>query len=463
MRNQVVVLLGVLFASWHVSSGELSNELSRAFKEQSLVNVLVSLKSRPASHSQWRNLEQHIDVMQQKLINEMGWKNINHLVRYKNAPLIAKSVAKSEYDRLRKSEFVNSIYLDKFTLLKAPKASRQLPNNKAFDVHVKIKQVNAVVVIDSGVDFNHPYLRNKVVAGACFSSSGHCPNNRKKQFGIQAAKPCLFKGCNHGTHVAGIAVGENGQHQGIAPQSQLISINAMSQNSSGAGFTDSDILQSLDWVLTNHKKYNISVVNMSLGGGRFYDNCDSDYPYPYTSLINQLRDKNILTVIASGNEYLTDSIGAPACISSAVSVGSVNHNGEASDFSNSYKRITIMAHGSQILSSVPGGQLEVMSGTSMASPQVAGAIALLKSVYPRATAKQLYRAMLSGDDFLDSRNQVETKKLNIKKSLAYLKHQFKKVPDKSKPVEESSNNCNTKIDGILIEKSNTDCGQAIRW
>ncbi|PKG83277.1 hypothetical protein CXF85_11140 [Colwellia sp. 75C3] len=457
MRIQLIVIFSFLFLSLQVSG----NELHRAFQEQSSVNVILALKTRAASHSEWRNLEQHIDVIQQKLINEMGWVNINHLVRYKNAPFIAKAVARSEYDRLRQSEFVDTIYLDKFTLLRAPEASRQLPNRKTADINPKIKQVNAVAVIDSGIDFNHPYLKNKVVAGACFSASGHCPNKEKKQFGIQAGKPCLFNGCNHGTHVAGISVGENVQHRGVAPQSQLVSINAMSHNGFGAGFTDSDILQSLDWVLTNHKKYNISVVNMSLGGGRFYDNCDTDYPY--TALINQLRDNNILTVIASGNDYLTDSIGAPACISSAVSVGSVNYDGEVSDFSNSYKRITIMAHGSKILSSVPGGQLEVMSGTSMASPQVAGAVSLLKSVYPSATAEQLYRSMLSGDDFLDSRNQVKTKKLNVKKSLAYLKQQFKRAPDKTKPIKEDTNNCSNKIDGILIEKSNTDCGKAIRW
>lgn len=457
MRIQVIILLALLFVSSHVSS----DELSRTFQQKSSVNVILALKTRQSSHSEWRNLEQHIDVMQRKLMNEMGWININHLVRYKNAPLIAKSIVKSEYERLRKSQFVDTIYLDKFTVLRAPKISRQLPSHKGLDVKVKIKQVNAVAVIDSGIDFNHPYLKNKIIAGACFSVSGHCPNDRNKQFGIKAAKPCLFDGCKHGTHVAGIAVGDNGQHQGVAPQSQLVSINAMSHNGLGAGFTDSDILQSLDWVLTHHKKYNISVVNMSLGGGRFYDNCDSNNPY--TSVINQLRNKNILTVIASGNEYLTDSIGAPACISSAVSVGSVNHNGEASDFSNSYKRITIMAHGSKVLSSVPGGKLAVMSGTSMASPQVAGAVALLKSVYPSATAEQLYRALLRGDDFLDNRNQVKTKKLNVKKSLAYLKHQFNRVPDKSNPITNDSNNCSTKIDGILIEKSNNDCGKAIRW
>jgi len=457
MRMQLIVI--PIF--WLLSLQVSSNEISSAFQEQSSVNVIVALKTRSPSHSHWRNLEQHIDVMQQKLIDDMGWININHLVRYKNAPLIAKSVAKPEYDRLRKSALVDTIYLDKFTLLQTPKVARQLPSHHSIDVNVKVKEVNAVAVIDSGIDFNHPYLKNKTVAGACFSASGHCPNGRNKQFGIAAAKPCTFNGCSHGTHVAGIAVGESALHQGVAPKSQLVSINAMSHNGFGTGFTYSDILQSLDWVLTHHKKYNISVVNMSLGGGRFYDNCDGDYPY--TALINQLRDKNILTVIASGNEYLTDSIGAPACISSAVSVGSVNHNGEVSDFSNSYKRITIMAYGSKILSSVPGGKLEAMSGTSMASPQVAGAVALLKSIYPAATAEQLYQAILSGDDFLDSRNQVKTKKLNVKKSLVYLRQKFNRVPDKSRPIKEESSNCSTKVDGILIEKSNTDCGKTIRW
>ena len=67
----------------------------------------------------------------------------------------------------------------------------------------------SVAVIDTGVDAKHPFLAGRVVAGACFSGKGNCPNRQTSMFSVNAAKPCPLKPCSHGTHVSGIVAGRS--------------------------------------------------------------------------------------------------------------------------------------------------------------------------------------------------------------------------------------------------------------
>src|SRR5439155_12191738 len=97
--------------------------------------------------------------------------------------------------------------------------------------------------------------------------------------------------------------------------------------------------------------------------------CDDE---PYKPAIDALRAIGIVTIVAAGNNASTNSLTSPACISSAVSVGSVDKSDTISWFSNVAPFLSLLAPGDSINSSVPGGGYAVFSGTSMATPHVTG-------------------------------------------------------------------------------------------
>jgi subtilisin family serine protease len=141
---------------------------------------------------------------------------------------------------------------------------------------------------------------------------------------------------------------------------------------------------------------------MSLGGGQYTTYCDSD---TRKTAIDNLRAANIATVISSGNSYYTAAMGAPACISTAVSVGATTKSDVVSSFSNSADILNLLAPGSDILSSIPGGSYASWDGTSMAAPHVAGAWAVLKQAKPNATVTELLKALVStGKSVTDTRS-----------------------------------------------------------
>ncbi len=133
--------------------------------------------------------------------------------------------------------------------------------------------------------------------------------------------------------------------------------------------------------------YNIAAVNMSLGGGKYTSSCDTD---SRKAAIDNLRSAGIATVISSGNDYYTNGIGAPACISTAVSVGATTKSDVEASYSNYHPTmLSLFAPGSSIYSSVPGGGWETWNGTSMAAPHVTGAWAILKQKSPSASVTDI--------------------------------------------------------------------------
>jgi len=102
-----------------------------------------------------------------------------------------------------------------------------------------------------------------------------------------------------------------------------------------------------------------------------------------------LLDAGVATVIAAGNDGFTDSVGSPACISSAITVGSVTDAGAVSGFSNSNFILDLWGVGSSVTSSVFNDQYSSFNGTSMATPMVAGAWAVIKSIRPDASVAEV--------------------------------------------------------------------------
>ncbi|UCG06665.1 MAG: S8 family serine peptidase, partial [Desulfobacterales bacterium] len=199
-------------------------------------------------------------------------------------------------------------------------------------------------------------------------------------------------GCDHGTHVAGVAAGLNAVSRdptfdGVAKGADIIAIQVFSKFT-GSNCSPlpspcalswiSDQIQGLERVYALRNTYKIAAVNMSLGGGRYTSPCDSQ---PHKAIIDNLRSSGIATVIASGNNGYTDALSSPACISTAVSVGATEKDDDVASFSNSATFLDLLAPGVSIRSSVPNTKTSYarFSGTSMAAPPRCWGVCLASS------------------------------------------------------------------------------------
>jgi subtilisin family serine protease len=271
-----------------------------------------------------------------------------------------------------------------------------------------------VAVLDTGIRSTHQMFAGKLIAEACFSlgsdgagPAGDCPNGLTEMTGTGSAvhHPSSYFGYDHGTHVAGIATGNNGSTLfGVARDADIIAVQVFSRFSGPAYCFpyancvlsyNSDQLAGLEHVYSLRTTYNIAAVNMSIGGGSYSSACDSDNR---KLAIDNLRAVGIATVIASGNDAYCGSIGRPACISTAIAVGASTDADAETSFSNwSPTLLDVFAPGDNIYSSIGDCDAcyDSWDGTSMATPHVAGAFALLKDKNPLLSVTDLLTALTS--------------------------------------------------------------------
>lgn len=261
-----------------------------------------------------------------------------------------------------------------------------------------------VAVIDSGI-VKHPDLDANVLPGYDFitePSIARDGNGRDsdptdqgnwEEAGVCGADSEASESNWHGTHVAGsIAAIMNNKRGivGVAPSTKILPVRALGM----CGGYDSDIADAMVWAAggtvegvpanSNPAK----IINLSLGG-------EGTCPATYSKAIAEVNKRGAILVVAAGNDGQDTSKVAPANCGGSIVVGATDQEGKRSDFSNYGKLVDVSAPGSGIMSTVDlgttvstGAGYTEYDGTSMAAPQVAGVIALMKSVDPSLNAER---------------------------------------------------------------------------
>ena len=133
----------------------------------------------------------------------------------------------------------------------------------------------------------------------------------------------------------------------------------------------------IDWCVNNATRLNITIISMSIGTTNTYTSaCDSTYAST-TTAINSAVARNISVIVAAGNNGNETNISSPGCIANSIAIGSVTKADAISSFSNRNSLVQLFGIGSLITSSKRNGGIVEESGTSMATPMVAGAFALV--------------------------------------------------------------------------------------
>jgi subtilisin len=319
----------------------------------------------------------------------------------------------------------------------------------------------AIAVLDTGIESSHPMLAGRVIEEACFSVQGDCPDGETEMFGLGAAIPCPHSSCGHGTRVAGIAAGDDPTIPlvGAAPHASVIAIQIFSDVAGKPGAYSSDILAALQHVLQLSAFYTVASVNLSLGGTPYTSEADCDLAVSsQRAAVGQLRAAGILTVAASGNEYLTNAVTTPACLSNVIGVGSTIGAADVSAFSNSADFLNMLAPGQGIETARLGGGTGVSNGTSMATPHVAGAIAIMLEAEPDATADEIENALvLSGAPIIDSRNDIIKPLIQVQEAITYLETMSTPV-DTGDPSSSGGGGGNSTSTPSSSKGDNSNCG-----
>jgi len=317
-----------------------------------------------------------------------------------------------------------------------------------------------VAIIDTGVQTTHPYFSGRVLSAyeACFSGSSIgsgsgvatgsgvanivslCPDlaacagtyqyPANTACGAGAGFTCPAGGsCWHGTHVAGIAAGNNSTYRGVAPAASLIPIQVFVTEDGSLVAYDSDIIAGLQHVLAlsqTHADLHIAAVNMSLGGDNYASTlaCNVESA-PTKTAIDALRAAGIATVVAAGNSYNPTAISTPGCISSAVSVGATDNSDTIAGFSNLSTPLSLFAPGVSVYAAVPTNAVGGASGTSMATPHVTGAFAVLRQktaerLLSPSVDNLLAALRLSGTPITNGGNSYSTPRIQIDQALALI-------------------------------------------
>ncbi|WP_344043237.1 S8 family serine peptidase [Saccharothrix xinjiangensis] len=296
------------------------------------------------------------------------------------AAQVVKARAMDTWRTLASGASVRKVWLDGVRRPTLDRSTAQIGAPTAWQAGLTGKGVK-VAVLDTGVDADHPDLAGHVVGAANFTDA---PDNTDE--------------VGHGTHVAATIASSGGAYRGVAPEADLLDGKVCVAE----GCQESAILAGMQWAA----EQGADVVNLSLGGT---DTAELD---PLEQAVNHLSsDIGILFVIAAGNNSRPETISSPGSADAALTVGAVDRADGIAPFSSRGPRVgdgavkpdltapgvdIVAARSSSGVVGTPVGEGHAaMSGTSMATPHVAGAAALLAQRNPAWTGAQLKAALVA--------------------------------------------------------------------
>ncbi|WP_328906607.1 S8 family serine peptidase [Streptomyces sp. NBC_00234] len=284
--------------------------------------------------------------------------------------------------RSRSAAGLKKLWLDRQVEASLDRSAKQVGADLAWAAGYDGKGTK-VAVLDTGADAEHPDLKGRIAASENFTDSDTTDDRQ-----------------GHGTHTAstvgGSGAASDGRNKGIAPGTDLLVGKVLNDQGSGAS---SWIIAGMQWAVDNKA----DVVSMSLGSA-----VPTDCTDPMSLAAEELgRSKNTLFVIAAGNSGPSlNTVSSPGCAPSVLTVGAVDRDDSTAGFSSRGPAIVshtlkpeIAAPGVAISAAAAGGRgpyaYRAMSGTSMATPHVAGAAAIVKQRHPDWTAQQIKAALVS--------------------------------------------------------------------
>ncbi|MBN1845433.1 MAG: S8 family serine peptidase [Sedimentisphaerales bacterium] len=346
-----------------------------------------------------RQLDEMVSILNGRIIHNYGkWKN----------RIVVEMPAESA-DQLAQLPGLKRFYRDTPVHALLEDSIPQIHADYAWNNAITGQGVT-ICVVDTGVDYNHPDLQNKVVAQYDFTSD--------------VADAMDDNG--HGTHCAGIIASTGPVYRGVSYDVSLMAAKVL--DFQGSGFA-SDVILGIQWAVAQ----GADVISLSLGEGQYADTCDLN---DMAQAVNEAVAAGVVVVCASGNDENHNALVAPACASQAIAVGAVDKNDHYASYTNGGAELDLVAPGGdgytggtnfpEIISTystavandplyclyylldecydplfvVDGTRYIRAVGTSMATPHVAGAAALLLEKNPYLSPAQIRSVLQDNADDL---------------------------------------------------------------
>lgn len=353
-------------------------------------------------------------------------------------PAFAAEIDSAEFERLSRDPRVRAISIDRggegALLESVPLIGADLVRAQGFD-----GRGVTVAVLDSGIDATSPDFAGRIAAQRCFcddlDGSGCCPNGDTAQSGSGAARDDN----GHGTHVAGIVAGNGATApRGIAPGARIVAVKVLDMNRAFRSFTQ--IYRALEWIA--NERPDVKVINMSFGSRSVFEpsECETDaIAIGMHDVIATLRSRGVLIAASSGNQSSAVATTLPACMGDVLGIGATYDapaglqaaceqatagRDDVVCFTNSSHAIDLVAPGAVITAAARGGGFTTMSGTSMAAPHVAGALALMHQVSAGTVTADQAESILktTGRPVIDPRNGLAFPRLDVAAAVAATPH-----------------------------------------